>query len=108
MLFRPQKLTLAVLKAPSRLWLLPRPGSIAGARYMTSLRKWSIRRGFLLLGFPTHMGPSSFVHVIGFVTDSFDNHVTIYEDEASVSTATAKETEILTNMSVFFGIHDKV
>ena len=38
----------AVLKAlsrvPVRLWLLPRPGSIAGARYITLLRKWSINR----------------------------------------------------------------
>ena len=40
MLFRPQKLTLAVLKALPRvlvrLWLLPRPGFIAGVRYITS------------------------------------------------------------------------
>ena len=40
------KLTLAVPKALStvlaRLWLLPRPGSIASVGYITSLRKWYI------------------------------------------------------------------
>ena len=38
MLFGPRKLTLAVLKALSlvfvRLWLLPKPGSIGSARYI--------------------------------------------------------------------------